>query len=255
MFIRTERSIKEFAQLYPIVTTLVVIHFVLWLMINFMQLPFAIELYYWGFGHNFSITINNEYWRFITPIFLHADLMHTLFNSFALVIFGPALERMLGKGKFIFAYLAAGIIGNLGTYFIDTTSLIPHVGASGSIFGLFGIYMYMVLRRKDLIDSANAQIVLTIFVIGLIMTFIRPNINIAGHIFGFIGGIALSPIILQNAVHFSNYPIHRKRQHKDGEIQFDPNRWNKRRLSKKMKRNLIWIIFAIIAIISLWNRF
>src|SRR5690625_6453763 len=137
--------------------------------------------------------------------------MHTIFNSFALVLFGPALEQMLGKFKFVIAYLVTGIIGNVGTYLVDPMSTIVHIGASGAIYGIFGMYIFMVFFRKHLIDSGNAQIVTTIFVIGLVMTFIRPGINIFAHVFGFIGGIALGPLILNNVQPFSIYRNVRRR--------------------------------------------
>src|SRR5699024_9275451 len=82
----------------------------------------------WGMGVNFYIS-QGEYWRLITSIFLHAGLMHVLFNSFALVLFGPALEQMLGKLKFIATFLGAGLIGNLATFLLGP-ALYSHVGAS-----------------------------------------------------------------------------------------------------------------------------
>lgn len=254
MFIRNERSLKEFMHSYPIVSTLVIIHLSLWLLINFLQIPLAVELYQWGAGHNYSISQNGEYWRLITPIFLHGDLMHALFNSFALVLFGPALEQMLGKYKFILAYLIAGIVGNVGTYIVNPTSFTVHIGASGAIYGLFGIYIFMVLFRKSLIDSGNAQIVVVIFVIGLVMTFIRPGINIYAHVFGFIGGFALGPIILNNARSFSVYRNPQPYHTGDSSIHFKPNRWKKRRFTQKVKKNIWWMILIILVILGLFSR-
>lgn len=203
MFIRTERSVKEFFCFYPVVSVIVIINIFLWLIIDLLRLKIGHSIYDFGIGHNLSIHLYGEYWRLVTPIFLHAGLAHLIFNSFGLVIFGPALEQMLGRFKFSTAYLVMGIAGNLGTYLINQTSPIPHLGASGAIYGLFGIYIFMVFFRKHLIDPMNAQIVKTIFVIGLVMTFITPNINIAAHLFGFISGFALGPILLANAAPFS----------------------------------------------------
>ena len=254
MFVRNERSIKEFIHFYPIVSTLVIIHLALWLIIDFLHLPFAHELYFWGVGNNYLIS-EGQYWRLLTPIFLHGGLMHALFNSFALVLFGPALEQMLGKVKFIFAYFGAGLIASIVTLLLAPANY-THVGASGAIFGLFGIYVFMITFRKHLIDQANSQIVLTIFVIGLVMTFLRPNINIYAHVFGFIGGFVLAPLILtKNINSFSPWRNVRHRWDRDDGIQFDPNRWNKKRMPAKLKKNILWIILGILVLFGILGRF
>lgn len=248
MFIRTEKSVKEFVSFYPIVSLLVIINLALWI-ITFI--PFGDTVYNWGIGNNFLIYEYGEYWRFITPMFLHGGLTHVLFNSFALVLFGPALEQMLGRSKFSIAYLAAGIIGNVGTYLINPSDAYTfHLGASGAIYGLYGIYIFIVLFRKRLIDAANAQIVTTIFIIGLIMTFVNTGINIYAHIFGFIGGFAVAPLVLINAEAFS---IYRNKPRRSGATEFDPNRWNKKRMPKKVKTGLIWAAVIIVIIIGMMN--
>ena len=252
MFIRNERSVKEFIRYYPLVSALVIIHLVLWLFIDFLQLPLAHDLFNWGVGNNYLIS-EGEYWRLITPIFLHGGLTHALFNSFSLVLFGPALEQMLGKTKFIVAYFGAGLIGNIAALLIAPPSY-SHVGASGAIFGLFGIYVFMISFRKHLIDPANGQIVMTIFIIGLVMTFLRPGINIYAHVFGFIGGFVLAPLVLtKSVVAFS--PWRNVRRQDDHSIQFDPNRWNKRRISPKLKKNIIWVILGILVVFGILGRF
>jgi len=191
MFTRTE-SFRSFLKFYPVVSIIVAIHLLLWFII-FAPLPGGRELFAQMVGYNFLIA-EGEYWRLITPIFIHAGFGHMLFNSFSLVLFGPALERMLGKPKFILAYLATGILANIATYYIEPLQF-SHVGSSGAIFGLFGIYVYLVLKRKDLIDYANSQVIITILVIGLIMTFLNSNINIIAHIFGLIAGILIGSLL------------------------------------------------------------
>src|SRR5699024_5787565 len=203
MFIRTERSINEFMRLYPIVSTLIIIHFVLWFMIDFLQTPIGMKLYGWGVGSNYFIH-NGEYWRFITPIFLHAGLMHVLFHFFAFCLFRLALEQMLGKLKFIVSYLGAGLVANIGTFLFGSSDIwYTYVCASCAIYGLFGIYLYMVIFRKDLIYPGSSQTIITLLIIGLVMTFVRPNINVHAHIFGMVGGFAIAPLVLVKIIPFS----------------------------------------------------
>ncbi|WP_017754809.1 rhomboid family intramembrane serine protease [Calidifontibacillus oryziterrae] len=194
MFIRTE-NFRTFVHSYPIVTTIVVLHLLLWFIISYV--PGGILLLELGIGSNFDVS-NGEYWRIITSIFLHGGFGHMLFNSFSLVLFGPALEIMLGKVKFILIYLIGGIIANIGTYIVESANYL-HLGSSSAIFALFGIYLYMVIYRKDLIDRMNSQVIISILVIGFAMTIFKSNVNISAHIFGLIGGAALAPIMLKNA--------------------------------------------------------
>lgn len=252
MFIRNERNIKEFAQYYPIVTSLIAINLFLWLVI-FLQLPPALEFRRWGIGFNYGISLG-EYWRLVTPIFLHGDLMHVLFNSFSLVLFGPALEQMIGKFRFISAYLATGILANIITFIVEPLGYV-HLGASGAIFGLFGIYAFMVAFRKHLIDQNSSQIITIILVLGIIMTFFRPGINVSAHLGGFAAGFAIAPLILAKVRSYS--PWRRRTVYVDeDEIQFDPNRWNKKkRIPSSIRKNILWIIIGALALLGLLTRF
>jgi len=250
MFIRNERSVKEFMQLYPVVAWLIIIQLVLWLLTGFLHTPLGNLIRDWGMGVNFYIS-QGEYWRLITSIFLHAGLMHVLFNSFALVLFGPALEHMLGKLKFIAAFLGAGLIGNLATFLLGP-ALYSHVGASGAIYGLFGIYAFMVAFRKHLIDPSSSQIITIILVIGLIMTFVRSGINVYAHVFGFIGGFALAPLVLNSVRPYT--PWLRRGYVDDESVRFDPNRWQKKQRNKKIFKSGLWIFLGILVILGLFSR-
>lgn len=262
MFIRTEKSIKDFMHFYPIVSTLVIINIGLFLITDVIPLP-AIEalqqctithpsslgrqLYECGMGFNPLVT-HGEYWRLITPIFLHGSLMHVLFNSFALVLFGPALEQMLGKFKFFILYFAAGIVGNIGTYLVAPEMLNPHIGASGAIYGILGLYVFMIVLRKDLMDPGSTQIVMVILIIGLVMSFLQTGVNISAHVFGLIGGFALGPLILGKAQPFSPWR-NRPRQTRDDEgVHFNPNRWRRRRrpMNPETIKKIVWTVIGIL---------
>lgn len=187
MFTRTE-SFKEFIRYYPIITGIVFIHIILYLI---MVLPFFPNDFIFSnlAGVNIYI-VEGEIWRLVTPMFIHSGFPHLLFNSFSLVLFGPGLERMLGKKKFITLYLLTGMLANIATLLLKPLTY-THVGSSGAIFGLFGIYLAIILFRKDLLSRENSQMVLAILVIGVIMTFVNSNVNVTAHLFGLLSGLIL----------------------------------------------------------------
>lgn len=192
MFVRTE-SLREFIRFYPLITFILLIQLVVFLATSLPFIP-SREIFSLLAGVNLYI-IEGELWRIVTPIFVHAGLAHLLFNSFSLVLFGPALERILGKGTFLFVYLLTGIAANLATLMLEPLTY-THVGSSGAIFGLFGFYIAITMFRKDLLSRENSQTILTIAVIGVVMTFFQANINITAHIFGLIAGFLTGRVIL-----------------------------------------------------------
>jgi rhomboid protease GluP len=193
MFTRTE-SFRDFVRFYPIVTLIISIHILLYLAttIPFFPSRYMFELLS---GVNLYI-VNGEYWRLVTPMFMHAGFAHMLFNSFSLVLFGPALEQLLGRTKFILLYLATGIVANIATLTIEPLTY-THVGSSGAIFGLFGFYIAIIVFRKAMLSRENSQTIMTIAIIGVVMTFVQSNINITAHIFGLIAGFLIGAAIFK----------------------------------------------------------
>ncbi|MGJ7922759.1 rhomboid family intramembrane serine protease [Neobacillus sp. LXY-4] len=190
MFSRTE-SFQQFIRFYPIVTAIIFVHLFLYLVTLFPFFPTR-SIFELLAGVNLYIA-EGELWRFVTPIFLHSGFAHMLFNSFSLVLFGPPLEKMLGKTKYFLLYLTGGILANVGTYLVNPLTY-THVGSSGAIFALFGFYIAIIYLKKHMMSRQNSQIVLTITAIGLIMTFLQPNVNVAAHIFGLISGLVIGAI-------------------------------------------------------------
>src|SRR5207302_5641892 len=118
--------------------------------------------------------------------FLHASLMHILFNMLALWIVGPALEAALGRVRFLALYVVAALGGSLCSYFLDPR-FVAGVGASGAVFGLFGAY-FVVARARD-VDSRQ---VVGLIVINLLIGFAVPGIDNWAHIGGLVAGGALA---------------------------------------------------------------
>ncbi|ADU28621.1 rhomboid family intramembrane serine protease [Evansella cellulosilytica] len=241
MFIRNE-SFGQFVRSYKLVTVLIAINLVIYFWMSMYPKLGGQLIEAYGVGSNYHIAMG-ELWRIVTPIFLHGSIMHLLFNCFSLFLFGPALEKMLGKGKLLIAYFATGILANIAT-FILAPLFYFHLGASGAIYGLFGIYLYMVLVRKDLIDPRNAQLIITILIIGVIMTFINPGINRYAHIFGLISGAALAPILLRKITSASLYSM----ASDPNEVTFDPNRWQKH-AKNKQRLKIIGIVAGVLLLV------
>ncbi|MDZ5713156.1 rhomboid family intramembrane serine protease [Jeotgalibacillus haloalkalitolerans] len=193
MFVRTE-SLSQFIRFYPVVSLLILIHAVVFIATSIPG----------GIGNSVLFTLaginglvsEGEYWRLVTPIFAHADLWHVLFNTFSLVLFAPALERLLGSFQFAVVYLLAGVIANVATWVLQPP-FYTSVGASGSIFGLFGLYAAIWLIYKQAAPLEIRQVMVPVIVISVVMTFFGSNINITAHIAGLAAGIFIGLFIFQ----------------------------------------------------------
>jgi membrane associated rhomboid family serine protease len=125
-------------------------------------------------------------WRMITTIFLHASVLHILFNMYSLFIFGPIMEQLLGRARFLALFFLAGFGGSVAVLLIAPT--VPVLGASGAIFGLFTGF-FVIQRRL----GGNSNQLLVLIVINLVIGFI-PGLNIAwqAHVGGLVVGAAVA---------------------------------------------------------------
>lgn len=134
-----------------------------------------------------------EYFRLLSPMFLHASISHLVVNSFSLNSTGPSVESWFGKKRFLALYVTSGLAGNLLSYFFCPT---PAVGASGAIFGLVGASAVILGRHHKLLGprarrglQSLVYIVLLNFGMGLTP---GSRIDNFGHLGGFLGGIGFS---------------------------------------------------------------
>ena len=198
MFLRTE-NFRTFIKLYPVVTTILAINLAVYFiyLIGFILLKITVigQLFSYGFGWNEAVIYGHEWWRLITPMFIHFQFQHVLFNCFSIFIFAPGLEIMLGKWKFAIAYFGSGIISNVLSLFFSDPSL-QYIGASAAIFGLFGIFLFIIILRRSLIDRQSSQIITIMLIANVAWTIIFPKVDILGHLFGLLAGFLLGPILL-----------------------------------------------------------
>ncbi|MCP3741402.1 rhomboid family intramembrane serine protease [Rossellomorea sp. BNER] len=138
------------------------------------------------------LIIEGEWWRFITPMFLHIGFVHLLMNTLALYFLGSAVERIFGRGRFLFIYLFSGIVGTLAS-FVFTSNL--SAGASGAIFGCFGALLYFGATHPSTFFRTMGMNVIAVIILNLILGFTIPGIDNAGHIGGLIGGFLATGIV------------------------------------------------------------
>lgn len=81
-----------------------------------------------------------SWWNFVTSQFLHAGVAHIVFNMWYLWIFGDNVEAHFGHLRYVFFYIAAGIVAGLAQLFFLTDPTIPMLGASGAVAGVLGAY-------------------------------------------------------------------------------------------------------------------
>lgn len=152
---------------------------------------------------NFRI-VDFKLWHLIMPAFLHGSLPHLLFNNLALFYFGPLIEKLLGHVKYAISYLTIGIIATIGSFiFTPNVSL----GASGVIYGFMGFHLYLYLLDRAIYTQIFGKSILQLIAVNAILSFVIPNIDIAGHLFGFIGGLIVFGLQSQRVPHALFKPL------------------------------------------------
>jgi len=130
-----------------------------------------------------------EIWRLITPVFLHASLLHIGFNMYALVIYGRGLEARFGHGRFLLLYFLSAYAGNVLSFLLVPN---PSLGASTAIFGLLAAEAIFLIKNRGLLGNRiNATLLNLLFIAGynLFIGFTSQGVDNFGHIGGLLGGL------------------------------------------------------------------
>jgi membrane associated rhomboid family serine protease len=139
---------------------------------------------------------DGEYYRLWSVTLLHADILHLAFNMYALYLAGSIVERWYGPVRFLVFYLACAAAGSAGSFVFGGD--IPSVGASGAVFGLFGVLL-AAGRVHHPVDRESRGIVgqlMGLVIINLVFGLASGGaIDNAAHIGGLIAGLWLGALV------------------------------------------------------------
>jgi membrane associated rhomboid family serine protease len=142
---------------------------------------------------------SGEYWRLFTSMFLHFGILHLALNMYALFIIGNVVEAELGRARYLGIFLVTGLSASAVAYWLTPPlvavqgGFIPQIsaGASGAIFGLFGVFLAYNYRRRHLaFYAARMRQMFMLIVINLVFTFSIAGISWQAHVGGLVAGLA-----------------------------------------------------------------
>jgi membrane associated rhomboid family serine protease len=165
-----------------------------------------------AYGAKLNLLINeqHQWWRFVTPMFVHVNLPHVLINMYSLWVVGPYVEKLYGSAKFIVFWVLTGIAGVVASYltvrpalavgpgrFLFKSSDVLSAGASGALFGLVGVLFFFGIKfRHELPEGFKRAFgtgMLPIIMINLFIGYLgRGFIDNAAHLGGLASGAILA---------------------------------------------------------------
>lgn len=143
-------------------------------------------------------TLDDQWWRLFTSMFVHVGIIHLGFNMWVLWDAGHLVERLVGNVGFLVLYVVSGVFGSLASVYWN-----PHVlsaGASGAVFGVFGALMGFIMLRRDSVPKSvlgqlrNSGLAFLGYnlVFGFAITWIDNAAHIGGLAAGFVCGVLMS---------------------------------------------------------------
>lgn len=176
--------------------------------------PYEVLVAY-GAKVNYLIREQHQWWRFVTPMFIHVNLLHLMVNMYSLWIVGPYVEKLYGSAKFVVFWIVTGVVAVVASYmtvvapdrqlgrltgFLFKTSDLPSAGASGALFGLVGVlFVFGIKFRHELPEGFKRAFgtgLLPMIVLNLFIGYVgRGFIDNAAHLGGLIAGAFLALLV------------------------------------------------------------
>ncbi len=158
--------------------------------------PDSQDMIHWGADYPGG-TLHGQPWRLFTSMFLHFGALHLAFNMWILRDLGQLIERVVGHVGFLVLYLGSGVVAS-------EVSLVFHpwgvsAGASGAVFGVFGLLLALLARASGLIPKelivGLRRSAISFLVLNLVIGSAVPSINLAAHAGGLAAGFILGWLV------------------------------------------------------------
>jgi rhomboid protease GluP len=158
--------------------------------------PAVDSLIKWGANYG-PLTTGGQWWRLLTSMFIHIGVLHIAMNMIGLWQIGFLVERLLGNRSFLVAYVLSGLCGSLAS--ITRNPFVVSAGASGAVFGVYGVLIAYLLRHRGSIPREVLQPLQkgALFFVGLnvFYGFQVKGIDMAAHLGGLIGGFVVALLV------------------------------------------------------------
>ena len=171
--------------------------------------PTADSVLPWGADYG-PLTLNGQWWRMFTSLFLHSGIIHLVFNMLVLANIGPFMESLSGRVSYLILYFVSGIGGGAASLAWHPTTV--SAGASGAIFGLYGGLLGFLLRHRNTIPTETLQPLRkgALTFVGYNIIFgLQPGIDMAAHLGGLAAGFLLGLFLVQQRAQEENSPFGR----------------------------------------------
>ncbi|CAM9453373.1 unnamed protein product [Phaeothamnion confervicola] len=143
-----------------------------------------------------AIFQQGQFYRLLTPIFLHGSVSHLLMNCLSLYNIGPAVESYFGSSRMLLVYVLSGVAGNVASCLYSPQTV--GIGASGAVFGMMGAFGMFLYSNQRVLGGGSRRALGSIGRVVLINAAFglsTRGIDNLAHAGGFVGGALMAALV------------------------------------------------------------
>ena len=147
----------------------------------------------WGGGQRESIYVDGEFWRLITNVFAHADVIHLMSNAASYVYGAMFLLEIMSPGKVVAVFITCGVVGSL---VCSVTNSYVFLGASGGVLGFYGAFIGYALLDTSVFQRHKTAFYIALGLVALsILSSFRVGISLTIHAVGLLTGFLIGCVL------------------------------------------------------------
>ncbi|MDF2188627.1 rhomboid family intramembrane serine protease [Paraflavitalea sp. CAU 1676] len=148
----------------------------------------------WGANYR-PWTLDGQWWRLLSSCFIHNGIAHLIFNMIALIVVGIFLEPIIGSIRYLIVYLVCGLVASATSLWWHDNAI--SVGASGAIFGLYGVFIALLSSNLFAKKQRMALLIsMSVFIVYNLLLGLKRDIDNAAHLGGLVSGIVIGFALL-----------------------------------------------------------